>query len=67
MRPEQLRALASDPEVMAMLRNPRMQEVLREVRKGVGGGITKADGVKGVLFMRAVGGFRCGRRQVIWR
>ena len=31
MRPDQLAALAQDPEVMAMLRNPRMQEVLREV------------------------------------
>ena len=31
MQPEQLQALANDPEVMAMLRNPKMQEVLREV------------------------------------
>jgi hypothetical protein len=31
-------ALASDLEVMAMLRNPRMQEVLGEVRKGLGWG-----------------------------
>ena len=52
MTPEQLQRLVSDPEIMSMLRDPKMQEVMKEVMSGGVSGLDAYqddDEVRGLL------------------
>ena len=52
MTPEHLQRLVSDPEIMSMLRDPKMQEVMKEVMSGGVSGLDAYQGddeVRGLL------------------